>query len=444
MEKFGVTEWIGFVFAFELYSVLFTVVSAIVLSVLGVRIKRIVLLGIGPKLGSFKFRGVPCEIGWIPIGGYVEHAYGEEERSFSRLPAAQKVLSGSAGVLTIFLVGLSLLAVSWMLGRTEPAFLHGAAEVGWCRPGSPLTKAGLIPGYTVLAVEHSGARVPVSSWRDLLRDLTWVDGENVGLVCACGPETTLVTASMSDSLLFDISHEGGALVAAVISGSDAERAGFLSGDAIVSVAGQATIHWSDVLMALAKCESEIPSTGRAGIAEQTADVEVTRDGDRLLLGFPVVEDLGRIEAFGLRPVEQSLRTIQLGLRASLMRALAESVEISRLAKRFVFRQREFSPEIPSHFVNSNGYRRLIASQFSAGGSRFVVVEGLMGVLLTLFNLLPLPSLAGGEIMLASIEFIRGRPSSQLVTNIVTNVGALVLMLLYFVLGFRAVKAIFFT
>ena len=57
----------------------------------------------------------------------------------------------------------------------------------------------------------------------------------------------------------------------------------------------------------------------------------------------------------------------------------------------------------------------------------LVLTGLLSANIGAFNLLPIPALDGGKIVLNAIEGVRGKPLSQEKEGVLTIIGALILV-----------------
>jgi regulator of sigma E protease len=191
-------------------------------------------LGFGPVIASLRVRGCRCSLRLFP-GGFIRLEPGPSEgdapargaRDFSRLLAAQKIRILSAGPLACLALGAAVLMLSWIRGRTEPVFLLEPARIGSCRVGSPLQKAGLMPGDEIVALRHDSVVVPVGSWRVLVRALGWIRNRTVIIECRRGGSAVSLTAQLGDSGLLDVAPAappGGEHVAA---GSPTEEVGVL-------------------------------------------------------------------------------------------------------------------------------------------------------------------------------------------------------------------------
>ena len=64
---------------------------------------------------------------------------------------------------------------------------------------------------------------------------------------------------------------------------------------------------------------------------------------------------------------------------------------------------------------------------SEGFMPVLVLTGLLSANIGAFNLLPIPALDGGKIVLNAIEGVRGKPLSQEKEGILTIIGALILV-----------------
>jgi len=150
----------------------------------GMRPSLIEVGGLSPTMITFHVRGAECRFLALPFVGELEFATDDDDDepvSLDELPYWKKVVFRLAGPVAMFLAGFLILASSYVLGRSEPKFLHEPARIGWCRPGSDLARAGLQRGDEVVAASYDGTSVPINDWRDLIHVLLQASGRELTL-----------------------------------------------------------------------------------------------------------------------------------------------------------------------------------------------------------------------------------------------------------------------
>lgn len=211
--------------------------------------------------------------------------------------------------------------------------------------------------------------------------------------------------------------------------SPAARAGLQPGDEIVGVGGEEISEWPELVEAV-----------RGSPGEQTT-LTVVRDGERRQLEITpaAVEEGG--ERIGLIGVLPSYTTERIGPLDALTRSGRTIGEV--LVAVVQVAPDAFSPEnlglVPgAEPSDQRGVSVIGAGQISAdliGSGQFALFLGLfaqINIFIALFNLLPLPPLDGGHLLVLGIEKVRGKPVSPrallpimaIVTSLLIALGVL--------------------
>lgn len=112
-------------------------------------------IGFGKPVYSWTWDGVDWRIGWLPFGGYVKIAGGEEQEgvdpyqvpnSFFGRPPLDRIKVLLAGPIANLLVAFLVFFVLWASGGREKTFGEFTPTIGWVDPQSALYKAGIRPG----------------------------------------------------------------------------------------------------------------------------------------------------------------------------------------------------------------------------------------------------------------------------------------------------------
>ena len=386
--------------------------------------------GFGPRLFGFRRGGTDYRVSLFPLGGYVRLQGDEtdEERSgapeeFLTRPRWQRFIVFVAG--PAFNVVLAVLAM-WFLfavwGRQEvqnpgdyPTVMGLAEESAAARAGlergdlvieiSGLDVKGadvfrevfnreilLSPNTTKeLLVERSGARRTVAL--EVEADPKYGHGLDPGWYLSWGGDDTPA-------------------ILRVTAGGAAEAAGLEAGDRVVEANGRRPISELDLRTLL----------------EQSAGVELTlvvdREGaERSLTLTPRDEDgLGKIGAYiGLPPVQ-----VDYGLFAALGESvrenLANSVMLFEVLKRMVTR------EVPLKSVSGPiGIAQYAREALITSPRTVIWLLGFFSLQLGILNLLPIPVLDGGHILILTTEGLMRRELSERLKERVMQLGFVVLV-----------------
>jgi regulator of sigma E protease len=378
-------------------------------------------LGWGKKLIGRTWRGTEYRISVFPVGGYCkmkgERSYTaalesnqetipHEPGSFFAASAWRRLVALFAGPAANFLFAVVVMSIVWWIGftvETLPNRIILASEYGVGDDTSPADSAGLETGDII--VEMGGRQVT-----------SYADIEEIVAQNALTPLRTVVDRDgtlMTVTLTPDLRTESGAgvigvyayvepLVVEVQAGSPAAEAGFQSGDLIVSANGNPVPHTLEFSRLIDQS------------TEASVTVDVERDGDLVSLevtpssdgtvgiAFATISvptpDLNVFQAIG-RGTAESFRTLVFSIRS--LRLMFQGVRL---------RSAVAGPVRISYFIGD-----VATSGFSIGfreGLRSVATFlALLSVILFFMNLLPIPLLDGGQIVLVLIESLRRRPPS---------------------------------
>lgn len=245
------------------------------------------------------------------------------------------------------------------------------------------------------------------------------------LIVAAGPAWNFLLAIV---LCWGLFWANGLTVVAPVLGdvqaqSPAERAGFLVGDIITSINGVEKPYWDDVVRMVKSNH------------DRALSVEVLRDGQKLKL--ELVPDLrmeigsmGTFEKVGFAGFAATgeRQKLALGLGEAALHGIVFTWEmIAETAKAFKLL---ITGYLPSDAIGGPiMISQAISDHAERGLTTLLALIAVISVNLGLVNLLPLPVLDGGHILLFLIEAVRGRPVSAAVQKKMQTVGLVALLLL---------------
>lgn len=180
-------------------SLLYILIAVVILSVLifihelghfytarrvGMRVEAF-SIGLGRPIYTWKHEEVEWRLGWLPFGGYVKIAGGDEDEGvdpytvrdgfFGRPPLARIKVS-LAGPLTNLLFALLIFTLLWLSGGRLKSFSEYTPTIGWVDPNSALYKAGVRPGDEIT---HYGDHAFQNAQDHLMVPMTESDGIHI-------------------------------------------------------------------------------------------------------------------------------------------------------------------------------------------------------------------------------------------------------------------------
>jgi len=381
--------------------------------------------GFGPRLFGYRRGETDFRFSAIPFGGYVKMA-GEQPgdeaandpRSFLAKPRWQRLIIAFAGPFMNIVLAVALVTGMFMVQfPKEPDEVD--PTVGYVAPGGAAAKAGVQPGDEIVQIDDKAH----PTWEDIsLHEVAsanrpmavWVrrNGQRLRLnvTPAFDPRQAIGIAGWDRQVQVEIK---------AFTGKDmpAQQAGLKVGDVLTSVNGQplrSTVGLYDVVTASKGSPVEI-GYSRGGNKAGSVTVTPRRlfvDGQyRWMIG-----------------VRQEPRMLFVSL--SLPDALRESVRQNTRYATVIFQmlkgivERRMSPRSLSGPVQIADAAREAAQE---GTMAFVGLMAMVSLNLAVFNLLPIPILDGGVIVMLLVEMLMRRDLSMQVKEAVLKLGFVFLM-----------------
>lgn len=404
----------------------------------GLKVERFAIW-FGKPIWSKKINGVEYALGWIPAGGYVslpqmatmEVIEGKTDAADGSLPNVSpldKILVAFAGPLFSFLLAVAFALVVWQVGKPTNR-VDQEPRIGWVIPGGPAAKAGLRPGDLIVAVDGH----PVNSFGAQTEDsVIWriitSGGTNIALTYVRHQETNTVavvptkrkTKWYERKALRQISIESctDALIGSVLSNSPAARAGLKPGDEIVAVNGEKIYSISAVEQA------KESMTNRNA---QPITLTVRRGDDTFtssLLAERPISPTNAPPMFGIAWLQKNEH--QLTYPSPWEQITVSANQIFSTVGAIISKHTEIGPQqLGGAVMIIRAYTIFLQSE---DGWRWVLwFSVLLNVNLALLNLLPLPVLDGGHILLSVIELVRRKAPSPKLLNVIQSTFAVLLI-----------------
>ena len=384
--------------------------------------------GFGPRLFGFRRGETDYRFSLLPIGGYVKMAgeQGMEEnaddpRSFAAKPRWQRLIILFAGPFMNVVLAVGVLTGLYMVKYQRVADSDQEAVIGHVMPDSPAAKGGLQDGDRIVGLD--GQKNP--TWEDVdLKELTGAY-RPMHLIIERGGKTfpAVVTPVLNDRIGAGFAgwdERGQIQLATVEPGYPADKAGLKKGDLLIAVNG-VPIHSVFKFQEITK-----------GSGGKPIEIQFRRNGQMQTVTVnPVFAKLDGPQRWmiGVMP-QQKLNLITS--RLSLPDAFAESVHQNGKSALLIVQflkgvvERRMSPK---NFTGPIGIAQLSGDAAREGPSAFFMLMSMVSLNLAIFNLLPIPILDGGQILLLLIEMVMQRDMSLNVKEAVFKVGFVCIMVI---------------
>jgi regulator of sigma E protease len=399
----------------------------IVAKLKGMRVE-VFSIGFPPKIWGIKKGDTEYRISWILVGGYVklagmEFEEGVDPRSvpdgYYASPIGTRLAVCACGPLMNLLSAFVIYCFLSIAGFPVPANMERTV-IGTVVENSPAEKAGLKPGDRILGIDGK----PVGRWEEVTKavvfstrpavDLEWERG---GLLFR---ERIIPEADEKTKLKRIGIYPPDIVSVEVLKGSVAGAAGMRDGDFISSVDGNTVYSWEQLTKAIRSREGKEVRLGllRKGrpltatvVPRKNEELGYAAIGVKLRLDVPM-EDL---EASGLVAyiykdpfswITGNVREMYLTFKGLILRAVS-----------------------PRGLAGPIGIIQIMSYSMRTGLRQFLYVMAFISVNLAVVNLLPVPVLDGGHILLALIEGIKRGPLSARAMTVIQNVFVAILIAL---------------
>jgi regulator of sigma E protease len=398
----------------------------------GVRVD-IFSVGFGPRLWGWKRGATDYRVSAFPLGGYVkmagdnpvEERTGAPEEFLSKARWQRAIIALAGPGMNVALAFALVAGLVYAVGTPYPAYLDQQVEVVAVPEGSLAAGAGIRPGDRI--AEISGIKNP--TWRLAEEEVSKAaSGQTLQLVLERGEEKFPVTLTISERV--DATRVLGyapipAVVEVVARGAPADKGGVRANDEIIGVNGKRITVWPQFVEAV------------RGSGGQTIRVQVRRGGrERTLEITPILNPVEKVYQIGIHNRTQVafqpvgfLAAMQYSVEGNVtwMRQILENV--SQLV------QGRLS-------VKSLGGPLEIARQSGQAAKRgwqdFLNLMAFISVNLAILNLLPIPILDGGHILMLSIEGVLRRDLSLAVKERFVQVGLVFLLVVFAIVMYNDV------
>jgi regulator of sigma E protease len=377
----------------------------------GVRVE-VFSIGFGKRLWGFKRGDTDYRVSALPLGGYVRMA-GEnpmeestgDPHEFMAHPRWQRFIIALAGPAMNVLFALALLTGLYTVHYEDAYYLSQPALIGWVAPETPAANVGLQSGDRIARI--NGAANP--NWETVIEAIALAGNQPLHLEIQRGSTTEnkvlyLNTSAASAQDTFGALPVFSYTARAVLPGSAGESAGMKVGDELVSIDDKPVVTVENLVSNMQATKDKplrvVVKRGGAPITLTVVPKPNGVQGYRMGVSFGM---LNRVERLSLAEAwRHSLR--ENGRNSFLVVATLRELVRSQVSIR------QMSGPI--------GIAQISGEAIQAGPYDFFNIMALISVNLGIFNLLPIPILDGGLILLILIESVLRRDIKREVKELV--------------------------
>lgn len=396
----------------------------------GVRVERF-SIGFPPRLAGFQVGDTDYCISAVPLGGYVKLSGMIDENlddsnltgadyEFMSKPVYQKVIIITAGVIMNFLLAVVILAG---LNYYQGEVILPTTTVGAVADSSMVREMGLQPMDRILKIGDE----EVNNWQEVQSAFFNQIGEDVAVIVERDGETVELALMGSQIEVKDL--EGlmvaplrSARVGAFTEDSRAKEAGLEVGDWIIAINDSAVGNWNEM------------ATIVSANSEQPLQFTVRRDEDTL--SYVIAPKFSEIDSSGKIGIGQYYEFRDMSLGAAIGEGFRQSVLIIDLhIKVFSW---IFEGRVPAKDAVGGPLMiaKMAGDSVGRGAINVLSLIAQLSVVLAFINILPIPALDGGHLLIILIEGIRKKPLPVKGKMIVQQVGMLFLLALIFLVMYN--------
>lgn len=373
----------------------------------GVRVD-VFSIGFGKRLTGFRRGGTDYRISALPLGGYVKMA-GEspmESRTgapdeFMSHPRWQRFVIAAAGPGMNIILAVVLLTGVFMVHYEHPVYLDQPPVVGWVMENSPAAKAGVEPGDRIVRID--GQQNP--TWEDVLLKVAVTAKGPVDFALQRGNQILekQIQPERDGSDQYDTVGwlpEEPITVTHLEPDMPAAKAGLKLGDEVVAVNGTPMRSLMSVIHYLRQN------------GDKPVDVSLLRNGQKLEIKVTPAqtEDNGQ-KNYRLGFQSRPMQIDRLPFAQAVNRSLAENKRYSLLIVDLLRKLVQHKASI-KQMEGPIGIARLSGEAArEPGWTPLLALMAMISLNLGILNLLPIPILDGGIILLLIIEGVLRRDIS---------------------------------
>ncbi|WP_314328961.1 RIP metalloprotease RseP [Abiotrophia defectiva] len=368
-------------------------------------------IGMGPKLFSHQGKdGVLYTIRMIPLGGYVRLAGLGEDQDAVQAGMQVGLVLNEAGLVTR--INTSKVALEDEVPvQVDQLDLTDAMTI----TGLPLGSQDLVTyqvDHKARIIEADGSSIQVAP-----RQVTYGAAKPWAkfMTNVAGPMNNFILSILIFVVVAFV-RPGGVPVEANVLGyiepdSPAAQAGLQSGDRIDAIGETKVSNWRQMVQAIqSKPGQTVDFSVHRGDQDLTLPVAIRADQveqatiGRIGVAQPETQDLWAKIAYGFTATWSQIT----GVAAAIVGIFLRGLNLNQ-------------------FGGPVAIAQITSKAASEGFMPVLVLTGLLSANIGAFNLLPIPALDGGKIVLNAIEGVRGKPLSQEKEGILTIIGALILV-----------------
>lgn len=425
-------------------------------------------IGFGPAIFRFRRGETEYVLAWLPLGGYVRMASrhdaetaflegGSEEESakkadepgydpnamipfgpkpvpedrwFESKPLGARIVIMIAGVVMNVLLAI---VVATILAIHYGEVVYPSTVVGSVRTVAGVPELAQIhQGDTIRAVNGT----PVHTWNDVRKQIlgskdsvtVTTQRNDVHFPLSAGGRAA---DSVADGMLYYLSP----VIDSIFPGDRAAQAGFQRGDSIISVAGQPVYSWTDMVDQVASSPNRpVTFVVRRGAATETLTV-TPKSVQEVDPATNQEKAVGKIGAGTHDPSRKESLGLVSATGAGMRITWANAGAVFKILHDIGSGQQSVK-----QLGGPIAITRAAVSAAQSGIDELFYLIALLSINVAVLNLLPIPILDGGQILINVLESAKGSPFSLRTREYILRFGLFAIALLFAIVMYNDTRA----
>lgn len=386
-------------------------------------------IGMGPKLFATRKNGTTYTIRWLPLGGYVRMAGMADDESEIEPGTQATLLLDEQGIVQKINTSskvTTLNGVPFQIAKTD---LQKALWLEGYESGDESELKRYSVDHDATIIEADGTEVQIAPVDVQFQSASLI---NRMLTNFAGPFNNFILAIVAFALFAFLNGgvpQNKAIIGTVMPNSAAQKAGLKPNDHIVKVAGQKVTTFTDFSQIITKYPNHAVSL-QISRATKMKTLQVTPKA---------VKTDGQKQKVGQLGVTAALNQhVGAKLQYGFTQAWTNASQIFKILGSFL--TGGFSLNKLAGPVGMYSMTTQFASQ---GFTMLVYFLAFLSINLGIMNLIPIPALDGGKLVINVIEALRGKPISPEKEGIVTLVGVGIMVVLMVLVTWNDIQRFFF-
>ncbi|MEA2087458.1 MAG: RIP metalloprotease RseP [Candidatus Caldatribacteriota bacterium] len=248
------------------------------------------------------------------------------------------------------------------------------------------------------------------------------------LIVALGPFMNIVTAVVIFSLIFFTSGIPVVTnyVSTVVENGPAEQAGILSGDKIIAID---SVKMED--------PNKIANTINKSSGEE---LQITLDRAGEIIEVFVIPEYDESYKKGLIGITFEISVEKINIFSAFSKGLITTINIIKLI--FTNTVEMITGKVAVEIAGPLGIAQMTGEAAKLGFVNLLYFTAILSIFIGLFNLLPIPILDGGHLLILAIEKIRGKPLEPEKINFMYLIGISLMIIIFIIATYKDILRVF--